>query len=81
MQFRHERIDSDPVSTQLGFCLTTDLTGNGRQDVIVGGAGAGFPGRGKIYEAEKKGYPTLRPLRSLVGFDQTTLFWYENPGF
>jgi hypothetical protein len=81
MQFRHERIDSDPVSTQLGFCLTTDLTGNGRQDVIVGGAGAGFPGRGKIYEAEKKGYPTLRPLRSLVGFDQTTLFWYENPGW
>ncbi len=81
MEFRHERIDSTPPSTQLGFCLTADLTGNGRQDVIVGGAGGGFPGRGKIYEAKKKGYPTFRRLRALVGFDQTTLFWYENPGW
>lgn len=32
-RFRHEVIDADPPCGKLGFCLTEDLTGNGRPDV------------------------------------------------
>lgn len=80
-QFRHEVIDPDPPCGKLGFCLTEDLTGNGRPDVIVGGAGEGFPGKRFINAAEDRGIPTFRRLRSLVGYAETNLFWYENPGF
>jgi len=37
MEFRHERLDDDPPCTRQMICLPTDLTGNGRPDVIVGG--------------------------------------------
>jgi len=79
--FRHEVIDAAPPCGKLGFCLTEDLTGNGRDDVIIGGAGEGFPGKRFINAAERRNVPTLRRLRSMVGFAETNLFWYENPGF
>ena len=44
MRFRHERIDSYPLCNHLGFCLTSDLTGSRRPDV-VGGGGHGPFGR------------------------------------
>jgi hypothetical protein len=82
MSFRHERIDSHPPCDHLGFCLTTDLTGNGRPDLIVGGHGP-F-GRDPITPDD----PPLRRLRSFVERrfravheTQTKLFWYENPGW
>jgi hypothetical protein len=82
MRFRHERIDSRPPCDHLGFCLTTDLTGSGRPDVIVGGHGP-F-GRDPITSDDTP----LRRLRSLVERrfravheTQTKLFWYENPGW
>ena len=34
MEFRHETVDPDPPCAHLGFCLATDLTGNGRLDVV-----------------------------------------------
>lgn len=37
MEFRHEIIDPDPPAGELDVCLPVDLTGNGRDDVIVGG--------------------------------------------
>jgi hypothetical protein len=36
MDFRHEPIDGDPPNTEHMICLATDLTGNGRDDVMVG---------------------------------------------
>lgn len=81
LAFRHEVIDPDPPCGKLGFCLTTDLTGNGRKDVIVGGAGDGYPGRRFITAAERRNVPTFRALRSLIGMAESNLFWYENPGF
>ena len=36
MKFRHEAIDDEPPNTDHMICLATDLTGNGRDDVIVG---------------------------------------------
>lgn len=79
--FRHEVIDSNPPCAKLGFCLTADLTGNGREDIIVGGWGEGFPGRGLIKTAERRNIPTFRRLRSMFGYTETNLFWYENPGY
>ena len=35
LQFRHERIDASPPCGRLSFCIATDLTGNGQDDVIV----------------------------------------------
>lgn len=80
VEFTHERIDGNPPCAKLGFCLTADLTGNGREDVIVGGAGDGFPGKEYIWAAERRGVPT-GPLRATLGLDEANLFWYENPGF
>ena len=81
LRFRHEQIDSNPPCGKLGFCLTTDLTGNGRQDIIVGGRGAGFRGKKVVEAAQRRDLPTFHGLRSLAGFAETHLFWYENPGF
>jgi hypothetical protein len=78
---KHERIDGSPPCAKLGFCLTTDLTGNGKPDIIVGGAGDSFPGKDVIWDAYRQGIPTFRSLRSLVGMDESNLFWYENPGW
>lgn len=79
--FQHEEIDAAPPCGKLGFCLTEDLTGNGREDVIIGGAGEGFLGKRFINAAERRNVPTLRRLRSMVGYAESNLFWYENPGF
>ena len=46
MQFRHERLDDDPPNTEHMICLTTDLTGNRRDDVIVGATTPGSAATG-----------------------------------
>lgn len=73
MDFRHETIDDSPPCGRLGICLPTDLTGNGRQDLIVGGLGSEtLPILGT------SGIPLFgRLLRRL----ETSIFWYENPGW
>lgn len=73
MRFRHEVIDDSPPCGRLGICLPTDLTGNGRPDLIVGGLGSEtLPVLGT------EGLPLLgRLFRRL----ETSLFWYENPGW
>ncbi|MFB6151545.1 MAG: FG-GAP-like repeat-containing protein [Haloarculaceae archaeon] len=78
-EFRHERIDADPPSGRLFLCLPTDLTGNGRPDLVVGGLGA------NPIEAPLPGVSFDRhtPAGSIVkklGLE-TDLFWYENPGW
>lgn len=80
VEFTHERIDDHPPCVKLGFCLTGDLTGNGREDIIVGGYGDGFPGKEYLWQAERAGLPTGL-LRSALGIDEANVFWYENPGF
>lgn len=81
MNFRHNVIDPNPPCDQLGFCLTTDLTNNGRPDIIVGGAGKSFPARSWIMKARRNRIPTFRWFRKRFGYANTNLFWYENPGF
>jgi hypothetical protein len=75
---RHERIDDSPPCGQLGTCLTGDLTGNGRPDVVVCGLG-----RKLHFEAFGK---TIMPRKIDVVNDaysrfETNVFWYENPGW
>jgi hypothetical protein len=36
VQFSHEPIDTDPPNDNQMVCLSTDLTGNGRDDVVIG---------------------------------------------
>jgi hypothetical protein len=81
MEFRHETIDSDPPCARLGFCLTTDLTGNGLDDVIVGGAGASYPGKRFVLQAKESRLPTFDRIRTRLEFEEMHLFWYENPGW
>ena len=80
MDFRHERIDEDTPAGRMSFCLTEDLTGNGRPDVLIGALGVSrwvdLPVVG--------GSVNLRELpvaRSLVARSETNVFWYENPGW
>lgn len=77
-RFRHGTIDSSPPTTRLGICLTSDLTGNGRPDLIVGGAGPEtklFVGGGRTR------LPSVAGLKQTAGLAGATLFWYENPGW
>jgi len=76
--FGHERIDPDPPCGRLTFCLATDLTGNGRDDVIVGGMGS----RHHLYvDGARTRLPSLAGLKRRLGLPETNLFWYENPGW
>lgn len=75
--FRHERIDADAPSDRLGVCLTTDLTGNGRPDVIVGAYG---PRENLFVRGAKTNLPSLAGLRRRLGVAEPTLYWYENTG-
>ncbi|VTT88142.1 Gll3447 protein [Halorubrum sp. DM2] len=76
--FRHEVIDSAPPTTKLGICLTTDLTGNGRPDVIVGGAG---PETKLFVAGGRTRLPSVEGIKQATGLAGPTLFWYENPGW
>jgi hypothetical protein len=80
MEFRHERIDDSPPARRMSFCLLTDLTGNGRPDVLVGALGANrwvdLPVVGASVNLRD-----LPVTRSLVALAETNVFWYENPGW
>jgi hypothetical protein len=79
MNFEHRCIDDDAPANGMAFCLTTDLTGNGLPDVVVGAYGAesvvSVPGLGDV------------DLQSIFGVSavarrlQSNVFWYENPSW
>lgn len=73
MQFRHELIDHSPPCGRLFICQATDLTGNGRPDIIVGGLGAN-----SVPIVGEGGFPLLGRLFKRL---ETSIFWYENPGW
>lgn len=78
MEFRHERVDDAPPCGRLGVCLPTDLTGNGRPDVVVGGMGDTVPVSVLGKRLKLRHVPGLG---ALVRRRETSLFWYENPGW
>jgi len=78
MEFDHARIDDAPPCGRLGWCLTPDLTGNGRPDVLVGGMGAK-----KVVNVMGKRI-ILRHLpvvSEVIERVESNVFWYENPGW
>lgn len=77
-RFHHETIDPSPPTTRLGICLTSDLTGNGNPDVIVGGAG---PETKLFVAGGRTRLPSAAGIRQATGLAGPTLFWYENPGW
>lgn len=77
LQFRHEVIDANAPSDRLGSCLTTDLTGNGLPDVIVGAYG---PREQLFVRGAKTRFPSLAGLKKRLGMADPTLYWYENTG-
>jgi hypothetical protein len=78
MGFHHQTIDADPPCGRLGSCEVTDLTGNGRPDVVVTGMGA-VP---TISIADKEiNVRKLPVLGELYARTETYAFWYENPGW
>lgn len=78
MRFRYERIDNRPPSGRLSSCVTTDLTGNGRPDLIV--SAMGDPYRVSLFgrSVPLRGKPFVGNF--LKRFE-SNLFWYENPGW
>ena len=78
MEFEHECIDNDPPCGRLVFCLTHDLTGNGRPDVIVGGMGA----KKEVNVLGKRIILRYLPVvGSAIKRLESNVFWYENPGW
>jgi hypothetical protein len=71
MHFEHQVIDADPPCGRLFACHPTDLTGNGRPDLVVGGMGAE-----KLPILGRSGAPLVGRLFRRLEDD---LFWYENP--
>jgi hypothetical protein len=79
MRFRHERIDDAPPAGRMTFCLTEDLTGDGRPDVLVGALG-GQP-TVTLPVLEKRLFLRELPvLGDLIDRLEVNVFWYENPG-
>lgn len=80
MNLHHERIEASPPASTMSFCLTTDLTGNGRPDVIVGALGdeheVQFPLVDKSVDLL-----SVFGMGPLARWLQTNVFWYENPGW
>ncbi|MDS0222986.1 FG-GAP-like repeat-containing protein [Haloarcula sp. S1AR25-5A] len=80
MNLQHERIEASPPASTMSFCLTADLTGNGRPDVIVGALG-------DKHEVQFPLVDKSVDLLSVFGMGpvarrlQTNVFWYENPGW
>jgi hypothetical protein len=77
LRFRHERIDAAAPSDRLGVCLTTDLTGNGLPDVVVGAYG---PRENLFVGGTKTTLPSKAGLLRKFGLQDPTLYWYENTG-
>ncbi len=78
MDFEHVRIDDRPPCGRLAFCLTPDLTGNGRPDVVVGGLGR----RGEIELLGKRIILRHLPMgERFYRWRESNVFWYENPGW
>jgi hypothetical protein len=76
----HHRIDDNPPAGRMSFCLTTDLTGNGRPDVLVGALGGKYtvtvPVVGKRVVLRQ-----LPGAREAIHRLESNVFWYENPGW
>ena len=80
MDLVHERIDDRPPSGRMSFCLTSDLTGNGRPDVLVGAVGGSYPVT--IPVLGKTVYLRKLPfVRDVIERREWNVFWYENPGW
>ncbi|ADQ69314.1 hypothetical protein C499_12130 [Halogeometricum borinquense DSM 11551] len=80
MELQHRRLDDSPPCGRMSFCLTTDLTGNGRPDVLVGALGGEYPVTlpvlGKEIDLRK-----LPGTREAIHRHERNVFWYENPGW
>lgn len=76
--FRHERIDESTPCSRMTILQTTDLTGNGQEDVIVGGTG---PDLKLSLLGTRSRLPSMSGVRHLLGVSRPNLFWYENPGW
>ncbi len=78
VEIEHVRIDDYPPCGRIAFCLTPDLTGNGRPDLLLGGLGA--LGEMEVFGKELK----LRHLpfgEPFYTWRESNVFWYENPGW
>lgn len=78
LAFRHERIDAHAPCSRLTVLQTTDLTGNGRDDVIVGGTGPEL--KQTLFDSRSR-LPSMAGVRHRLGLSPPSLFWYENPGW
>ncbi|SDM61239.1 Repeat domain-containing protein [Halogranum gelatinilyticum] len=80
LNLRHERIDGRPPAGQMSFCLPTDLTGNGRPDILVGAVGGTYPVTVPVLG--KRLFLRKLPLvGDVIERLEWNVFWYENPGW
>lgn len=73
--FDYECIDPKVPTARMGLCLVEDLSGDGRPDLIIGGAGA----RSRLWLGGKR--TRLRDAdwaTYAAGLRGPDLFWYEN---
>lgn len=78
LTFEHERIDTRAPCSRLTILQATDLTGNGRDDVIVGGTG---PEAKLELFGSRSTLPSFAGVKQRLGAGGPNLFWYENPGW
>ncbi|ELZ31811.1 hypothetical protein C474_07997 [Halogeometricum pallidum JCM 14848] len=64
----------------MSFCLTTDLTGNGRPDVLIGAFGGEYPVTIPVLDKEIE-MRLLPGSREAIHRREWNVFWYENPGW
>jgi len=79
MEFRHQRIDDGAPNSQMAFCLTTDLTGNGRPDVIIGANGTQEMVDIPLYGTVN--VQSITGMGAILKRVKPNVFWYENPSW
>jgi len=79
MEFRHQRIDDAPPNSKMAFCLTTDLTGNGRPDIVIGANG-----KEELVDVPVLGTVNVQAITGMgviLKRVKSNVFWYENPSW
>jgi len=76
MDFRHERVDGNPPAGRMTNLHATDITGNGKPDIVVTALGVNprvtVPGIGELQLRYTSG------VMRLIPYLETNVLWYEN---
>lgn len=77
MESEHVVVDDDPPCSHVRVCRMTDLTGNGRPNVVIGALGG--ESSVSIPAIGEGNFQSIFGPSALAKRVETNILWYENP--